>query len=277
MLGQPPANQLEQRLGELVGRPRVVEHDGDAALVAAPCQQRLDVRAEDFGRVVPAGPRLLVLSHAHEPWILQRVEPAERDVRVALGAFVRGVEQVVRDQGRRRRRAASLVLQIEDGAFDDVDGAAARDLGIGLDVGDEQLHRTGVRGNRIAQAGGQVGREETRVLRAWRVDDQVRTGQARCQPRVERRLDGTREQLRGALAGRSLRQTVRARPIERNGQQEDVGDAVATRGVDNLGFPSQHSTIDVERHQVGVGAVGDVFDEAPREAEPAPRSRPRRR
>ncbi len=50
---------------------------------------------------------------------------------------------------------------------------AAGNLGVCLNVGDEQLHRGQVRRNGAAQVFCQIGRKQARVLRAWRVDDQI--------------------------------------------------------------------------------------------------------
>ena len=89
-------------------------------------------------------------------------------------------------------RQPSLLRQVEHGAVDEIDGAAARDLRVGLDVGDEQLDGGQIGGNRAAQPGRQVRREQTRMLRAGRVDDQIGVARSRCARRgIEAERRGT--------------------------------------------------------------------------------------
>ena len=65
------------------------------------------------------------------------------------------VDQVMRDQARRRHRAATLCLQVEDGAIDDLQRVAVTNLRVGLDVRDQQLDRAQVAGDRLAQPAGE--------------------------------------------------------------------------------------------------------------------------
>ena len=156
-----------------------------------------------------------------------------------------------------------LLLEIEDGPLDDVDRAAARDLRIGLDVGHQQLDRREVGGDRRAQAWRQVRREQARVLRAWRVDDQIRL----CQMLHEARVQA--DHLRAALqyrarahrapppaapparprAGQSLMRKMSWMRLRR--LASTIASSVARRSPDRI-----------ERHEVGVGAVGHVLDHA---------------
>jgi hypothetical protein len=77
----------------------------------------------------------------------------------------------VRNQAGRRQRPAALLVQIEERSLDDVDGTAAGDLGVGLNVGDEQFDRTEIVRDHVAHPRREIGRKQTGVLRPWRVDD----------------------------------------------------------------------------------------------------------
>ena len=181
----PPRTISSSVCVTLFTEPGVVQqHAPSGAGAAAPAGASRN-GSENPGRVVAAGHAVLVGADAHQARVLDRLDRTERHVRRALGAS-RLVDQVVRDQARRRNRGLPLEVEVIQRAIDQIDRGAAGDLGVGLDVGDEQLDGAEVRRDRVRQARRQVRRKQARVLRAGRVDDDVRRGDLRGQPRIER-------------------------------------------------------------------------------------------
>ena len=219
-------HHLEQGLGELVARARVVQDHRDPMPFPALRQQSGDIRRQHFAGVVAARPAVLVMADAHEPRVLQRIEPAERHVSLPLlrGAALRGalgvpslprggiVDEVMGHQRRRRRRQTPLLLEVEDGALDDVDRAAAGNLRVSLDVRDQQLDRARVPGQRGAETVRQVGGEQAGVLRPRRIDDEVRLGHSLRESRVEQRMQTLRlEPCGGAIRSQRSHRSARCR------------------------------------------------------------------
>ena len=165
------AHHLEQRLRHLVERVRVRQQNGDAATLTA-ADNRGDERLEHPGGVVPAAHAILVVADAHQAGILDGVGRAERDVGPRGFGHRRSVEQAVRDEERRRNPRSALGSQEIHRALDQIDGVAAGDFGVRLNIGDEHLHRREVVGDGVAKARREIRGEQARMLRPGPVDDE---------------------------------------------------------------------------------------------------------
>ena len=152
--------------------------------------------------------------------------------------------------------SCAAALQVEHRAIDDVDGAAAGDLGIGLDVGHQQFDGGQIRGNRGAQTRGEVRREQARVLGARRVDDEIglahRLGHSLVQPHESRAGHQDPRELLPRAPGPALRFFGCGRRRE----QEDVLDPVLARRIDDRFFAAEKAAVRINRHEEGVRAVG---------------------
>ena len=193
--------------------------------------------------------RLFEVRDANEPGILDRLEPAERHIGHGARGMPGIVQQVVGDEARGRDRQPPAALQVEHRAIDDVDGAAAGDLGIGLDVGHEQFDRGQVRGNRGAQTRREVRREQARVLGSGGVDDQIGVchglGDSLVQP------DESRARRSGSpckLLPRARWPSARFVGCGRRRDQEDVVDPVLTGRIDDRFFAAEKTAVRINRH-----------------------------
>ena len=163
-------------------------------------------------------------------------------------------------------RAATLCLQVEHGAIDDLHGVAVTDLRVRLDVGDQQLDRAQVAGDRLARA--RCVRYDGNRLECCvpgRIDDQVGAADLFDQPRVHPDLD------RAGSSSEAPAPDPRRTPDRSTGpsgtrQQEDVADVPGVpRGDDRL-LGREDSSVVVYPHEPGVLAVRHVLDEARRQA-----------
>ncbi len=224
--------------------------------------EAVDERREHLGGVVPAGVSGFVVADADEPGILERLETAERDVRL-LGRATRGiVQEVVRDQARGGNRQAPLLTQVEGRAVDQIDGGTAGDLRVGLNIRDEELDGVEVRRDRLTQIRGEIGREQARMLRAGRVDDEIGLGDSRREPRVQCGRDRVGVERATSLGGRQLGQFSTIGVADRAIAQEDLPDAVVPPCVHDFFFTAEQAIVVVERDEKAVGAVRDVLDQA---------------
>ena len=177
---------------------------------------------------------ILVVPDAHQPRIFEHLQMAQRyirRIRIRLENF-RVVDDVVRNQGRHRQRQLPFFLQVVHRALDDVDGRAAGDFRIGLDVGDEQLDRRQVRRNRPAEVFGQVRRKQAGMLGARRVDDEIGRREALAHSRVQRNhaATGSRATARAARSKGPPALPDRARTAaDRSGRRPRSGSAVWRR------------------------------------------------
>jgi hypothetical protein len=167
-----------------------------------------------------------------------------------------------------------LSFKVVDRPPDDVHRARSGNLGVGLDVRDQQLRRAKIRRDRLTQSFGQVRRKQAGMLRAGGIDDQVGLCDGGGEPRVEPGPQAARAERSGrAIASQTL-QRLDFLCGQARGQQVDIADPVVPRGVDDVGFAREDAAIDIERDQVRVGAVRDVLDQPRREPRRARRSRP---
>ncbi len=172
--GTPPARFADRRCRRGPSRgwsarifPAIafVEHHGHPLDRSLTGNHAVDVGRKDLGRIVPAGtgpPRSCRPGRAADPRPIRDGRAARTAVRPGTGGIV---QEVVRDEARRRDGPPALLAQVEHRPIDQVHGAPARDLGIGLDVRDEQLHGLQVGRDRFAQPRRDVGRIQTRMLR----------------------------------------------------------------------------------------------------------------
>jgi len=117
-----------------------VQQDGHL-LAAVAAQNGLDERLQHSCGIMATSHALFVVADPHEPRVLDRIEWPQRHVRLG-GVLLPGlIEEIVGDEARRGKRRLPLLFQIEHRPVDDVDRVTAGDLGIRLDVGNEQLDR----------------------------------------------------------------------------------------------------------------------------------------